>query len=169
MDANETFETVTVPRTTGNGYFVLVFITSVLIVTIALRKEHVVGTFGATITLAICGVVGLVNLLSRQVCVFTTVPRSMRIERWIMGMRVHSESVDIASTSRIRSHWTMSGLSLELGDDVSWKTINVQTAYLTKGQQTLSRGEQASRMDEVRSSIARVLKIRDDGWEKYST
>jgi hypothetical protein len=93
----------------------------------------------------------------------------MRIERRIIDMRVHTRLIDIATVRWIRSRWTIQGATLELGAANSWNTIGVQTTYLSRQQYILARGEQESRLNEIRGSIARVLKIKDAGWEKYPT
>jgi hypothetical protein len=168
-DANETCETLTVPRTTGKAFFVVVLLTVGCFVITALRKGHFLEAIGTTVAVALCGVVGFLGLFLKEVCVFTTSPQSMRIERWIVGVRVHTKLIDIAAVRWIRSRWTVQGATLELGAENSWDTIEVQTTYLSTQQYALARGEQESRLNEIRGSIARMLRIKDAGWEKYPT
>jgi hypothetical protein len=168
-DVIETCETLAVPRSTGKAFFVVVLLAAGLIVIAALRKGHFLETKGTTIAVALCGAVGFLGLFLREVCVFTSSPHSMRIERWIFVVRVRTKLVDITAVSWIRSRWTVQGATLELGAENSWDIVEVQTTYLSTQQYILARREQESRLNEVRGSIARMLKIKDAGWEKYPT
>jgi hypothetical protein len=138
----------------------------------AFRKGHFLGITGTAVAVATCsviGLLGLLGLLSREICVFTSNPRSMRIERWIVDTRISTKLVDIAAVSWIRSRWTVEGTTLELGAENSWNTIEVQTTYMSRQQYALARGEQESRVNGIRAAIAQVLNIKDAGWEKYPT
>jgi hypothetical protein len=166
-DTNETGETLTVPRTTEKAVFVIALLLGGFLFTAALRRGPILGAAGVTIAVILCCLAGLIGLLSREVCVFTSHPRSMRIEGWFAGIRVRTKPVDISSVSWVRSRGTAQGASVELGiGEQTWNTIEVQTTYLTRQQYAFALAEQAARLDEIRASIARVLGIKDAGWEK---
>jgi hypothetical protein len=165
----ENDKSLTVPRTTGKGFFTLLLLFLGFIVILALYKGHLLEATGTTVAIALCSVVGLLGLLSREVCVFTSDPRSMRVERWIVDRRVHAKPMDIGAVRWIRSRWTTQGITLELGAQNSWDTIEVQTTYLSRQEYGVGRGEQESRINEIRASVAQLLDIADAGWEKYPT
>ncbi|WP_321817048.1 MULTISPECIES: hypothetical protein [unclassified Paraburkholderia] len=170
MDDDDTKDkTLTIPRASGKTLFVVVVLMVCFLVIFALRKGHLLGLTATIVAAAICSVVWLLGLLSSEVCVFTSHPRSMRIERWIVDVRVHAKLIDIDAVRWIRSRWTIQGITLELGVENSWDTIEVQTTYMSAQEFALSRGEQESRVNELRVSIAQFLNIKDAGWEKYPT
>jgi hypothetical protein len=166
-DVNDKGKSLTVPRTTGKGVFVFVLLLLGLVVISALRKGHLLEATGTAVAIGLCTVVGLVGLLSKEVCVFTGDPRSMRVERWIVDMRVHAKPIDIDPVRWIRSRWTTQGITLELGAQNSWDTIEVQTTYLSRQEIGLGRGAEESRVNEIRASVAQLLDITDAGWETY--
>jgi hypothetical protein len=168
-DANKACKTLTVPRTAGKAFFVIALLFAGFMVITVLRRGHFVETIGTTVAITLCGVVGFLGFFMREVCVFTSSPPSMRIERRILDMRVHTKRIDIAAVRWIRSRWTVQGITLELGAENSWNTIEIQTTYLTLQQYALARGKQETRLNEIRASIARMLEIKDSGWEKYPT
>ncbi|WP_321818705.1 MULTISPECIES: hypothetical protein [unclassified Paraburkholderia] len=94
------------------------------------------------------------GLLSSEVCVFTSHPLSMHIKRWIVDARVHAKLIDIDAVHWIRSRWTIHGITLELGVKNSWDTIEAQVTYMSTQEFALARGEQESRVNELRASIA---------------
>lgn len=100
---------------------------------------------------------------------FQSKPRSMRIERWVIDRRISEKTVDIEAVNWIRSRWTIQGIALELGFEKSWDTIEVQTTYMYLQQFVLGRGQQESRVNEIRASIAQLLDIKDAGWETFPT
>jgi hypothetical protein len=163
-DANDTGKSLTVPRASGQAFFVIVLLFAGFLLITALRKGHLLEATGTVIAIGLCSMVGLFNLLSREVCVFTSDPRSMQIERWIVDTRVHAKLVDINEVRWIRSRWTTQGITLELGAQNSWNTIEVQTTYMYRQQYALGRGEQELRVNEIRASVARLLNIKDAGW-----
>jgi hypothetical protein len=168
-DASNSNKTLIIPRTSGKAFFVVILLFAGFIVITALRKGHLLEATWTTVAYTLCSVAGLLGLLSNEVCAFTSNPRSMCIERRIVDMRVRVELVDIDAVSWIRSRWTAQGISLELGAENSWSTIEVQTTYMFTLQYALARGEQESRVNGIRASIAQLLNIRDAGWEKYPT
>ncbi|WP_091997198.1 hypothetical protein [Paraburkholderia lycopersici] len=168
-DADDKGKSLTVPHTTGKGFFVFVLLFLGFIVISALHKGHLPGTTGTTVTIALCSVIGLLGLLSKEVCVFTSDPRSMRVERWIVDRRVHTKPIDIDAVRWIRSRWTGQGITLELGAQNSWNTIEVQTTYLSRQEYGLGRGEQESRVNGIRASVAQLLDISDAGWETHAS
>jgi hypothetical protein len=168
-DADDKGKSLTVPRASGQQFFVFVLLFFGFMVISALHKGHFLEATGTAVAVALFSVVGLFSLLSREVCVFTSDPRSMRVERWIVDMRVHAKLIDIGAISWIRSRWTTQGITLELGAQNSWDTIEVQTTYLSTKQYGLGRGEQESRVSEIRASVAQLLNIKDAGWETCST
>lgn len=168
-DFNDKSKTLTVPRTSGKAFFLIVLLFVGIIVIAASRKGHLLDATGTTVAVALCGAVGLLGLLSREVCVFKCAPRSMRIERRIFDRRVRAKLIGIDAVSWIRSRWTAQGITLELGSANSWNTIEVQTTYMYLQQYALARGQQESRVNEVRASIAQLLNIKDAGWDTYPT
>jgi hypothetical protein len=162
---NDKGKSLTVPRTSGQTFFLIVLLFAGFMLITALRKGHLLETTGTVVAIGLCSVVGLFNLLSREICVFTSDPRSMRIERWIVDTRVHAKPVDVNEVRWIRSRWTTQGIALELGAQNSWNTIVVQTTYMYRQQYALGRGEQELRVNEIRASVARLLDITDAGWE----
>ena len=168
-DADTKNKTLTIPRTSGKALSVLVVLMVCFLVIFGLRAGQFLSVTATTVAAAVCSVVWLLGLLSSEVCVFTSHPRSMRIERWIVDARVHAKLIDIDAVRWIRSRWTIQGLTLELGVENSWDTIEVQTTYMSTQEFALARGEQESRVNELRASIAQLLNIKDAGWEKYPT
>jgi hypothetical protein len=166
-DADTENKTLTIPRTSGKAFFVLVLLLAGFLVISSLLKDHLFGATATTVAAALCSVFGLLGLLSSEVCVFASHPRSMRIERWIVDAQVRAQLIDIDAVCWIRSRWTLQGITLELGVENSWDTIEVQTTYMSTQQLALARGEQEARVNELRASIAQLLSIEDVGWEKY--
>ncbi|MCA8251941.1 hypothetical protein LGM89_01565 [Burkholderia sp. AU31624] len=168
-ETNNKRKMLSVPRTSGGTFFLIVMLSGGIMVTMALRKGHLIDAAGTIAAVGLCGTMSLLYLLSKEVCVFTGDPRSMQIERRIIGRLLQKERVDIHAVTWIRSRWTIQGITLELGSENSWETIEVQTTYMRLQQLSLAsaRDQQESRVTEIRASIAGLLNIRDAGWEKY--
>ncbi|MFB9127595.1 hypothetical protein E2553_41545 [Paraburkholderia dipogonis] len=71
-DANDMGKSLTVPRTTGKGFFVFILLFLGFIVILALRKGHLLEATGTAVAITLCTVVALFGLLSKEVCVFTS-------------------------------------------------------------------------------------------------
>jgi len=162
-------KTITLPRQFGKAYFITVLFFCGIIVIAGLLRGHLLETTGTTIAIGLLGLVVFFALLSGEVCVFQSKPRLMRIERWVIDRRISEKTVDIEAVNWIRSRWTIQGITLELGFEESWDTIEVQTTYMYLQQFGFGRGQQESRVNEIRASIAQLLDIKDAGWEKFPT
>ena len=130
-----------------------------------LRRHQILSGTGTTIAAALYGVLGLLGLLSREVCVFSGTPRSMKTERWIVDARVRATLISIEAVRWVRSRWSGGKAFLELGPDDLSGVIEVQTMQLG-AREFSSHLDVERRMNEVRASIAMLLDIEDVGWEK---
>ncbi|WP_162916174.1 hypothetical protein [Burkholderia sp. PAMC 26561] len=160
------YKLITVERRTGTMMPKLCLFLLGFLLIAELRRHQILSGTGPTIAAALYGVLGLLGLLSREVCVFSGSPRSMNTERWIVDARVRATPINIETVRWVRSRWSGGKAFLELGPDGSSGAIEVQTTQLG-AREFSSRLDVERRMNEVRASIAMLLDIEDGGWESF--